>query len=34
MMLFYLSVEDDEMCYRVGVNEIVNKFVGEYLKRL
>lgn len=34
MMRFHFFVEDDEMCYRVGVNEIVNKFVGEYLKRL
>ena len=34
MTRFHLFVEDDEMCYRVGVNEIVNKFVGEYLKRL
>ena len=34
MMRFLLFVEDDEIYYRVGVNEIVNKFVGEYLKRL
>lgn len=34
MMRFLLFVGDDEMCYRVSVNEIVNKFVGEYLKRL
>lgn len=34
MMRFHFFVEDDEIYYRVGVNEIVNKFVGEYLKRL
>ena len=34
MMRFHFFVEYDEICYKVGVNEIVNKFVGEYLKRL